>query len=381
MPVPKNGSKSVFSAIDVFCGAGGLSLGAARAGLNVVSGVELDDAAFATHQVNFPNSHHLQVDVSKLSGAELLSQSGLKKGDLTALVGGPPCQGFSVIGARNPSDKRNALFGHFMRLVAETDPAFFVAENVPGIAHTQNARIVRTALSKVPKKYVILPPVIADGHLFGAPTNRRRLFFIGIDPERVKQPSLSSFEPPKDVVSVYVKDALRGLPKRVSLPTEVEDQIWCRVTKLPQGPFYERVSGFIPKGVGSSDAILRYKLQKEVNGHMGVAHSVAIAARYGALDAGEKDAVSRSVRLSENGHCPTLRAGTGSDRGRFQAVRPIHPTEPRVITPREAARLQGFPDWFLLPNTKWHSFRQIGNSVSPLVAEAVLKVLVTSIRK
>jgi len=87
------------------------------------------------------------------------------------------------------------------------------------------------------------------------------------------------------------------------------------------------------------------------------------------------DKVSKFPRLSWDGLCPTLRAGTDSSRGSYQAVRPIHPDKNRVITPREAARLQGFPDWFQFSPTKWHSFRQIGNSVSPFVAEAVLDVI------
>jgi len=76
-----------------------------------------------------------------------------------------------------------------------------------------------------------------------------------------------------------------------------------------------------------------------------------------------------------NGFCPTLRAGTGPEKGSYQAVRPLHPTENRVITPREAARLQGFPDWFQFSPTKWHSFRQIGNSVSPILSERIFAVI------
>ena len=93
------------------------------------------------------------------------------------------------------------------------------------------------------------------------------------------------------------------------------------------------------------------------------------------LKPGEVDSVSKSYRLKYKGFCPTLRAGTGSDKGSYQAVRPLHPTENRVITPREAARLQGFPDWFQFHSTKWHSFRQIGNSVSPILAEHILRVV------
>jgi DNA (cytosine-5)-methyltransferase 1 len=95
---------------------------------------------------------------------------------------------------------------------------------------------------------------------------------------------------------------------------------------------------------------------------------------------GEKDEISKTVRLKADGLCPTLRAGTDASRGSYQAVRPVRPTAARVITPREAARLQGFPDWFQFAPTKWHSFRQIGNSVSPFVAEAVLAVLADSLR-
>jgi DNA (cytosine-5)-methyltransferase 1 len=95
--------------------------------------------------------------------------------------------------------------------------------------------------------------------------------------------------------------------------------------------------------------------------------------RFSKVNPGEIDKISRAPRLKLDGFCPTLRAGTGRDRGSYQAVRPIHPNQHRVITPREAARLQGFPDWFQFHETKWHSFRQIGNSVSPIVSEYLFK--------
>ncbi len=93
------------------------------------------------------------------------------------------------------------------------------------------------------------------------------------------------------------------------------------------------------------------------------------------LNPGQQDKVSKSSKLDIDGFCPTLRAGTDNTKGSFQAVRPIHPSQPRVITPREAARLQGFPDWFQFHETKWHSFRQIGNSVCPIVGEKVLSAI------
>jgi DNA (cytosine-5)-methyltransferase 1 len=362
-------------AIDLFCGAGGLSLGAARAGLSVVAGVELDRHAHETHALNFPNCKNLQLDVGALSGAHLLAAAGVQAGALGGLIGGPPCQGFSTIGRKDPGDARNDLFGHFMRLVAETQPTFFLAENVPGILQKKNAQVLENALQKIPDHYHMLPPLEVDASLHGAPTNRTRVFFIGVDGRRLPPLQVEDFAPPSDAGTVHVADALRGLHQEVDPNPPTDTLVWTAVDALPKSEFYLRVQDRIPKGVGNRDAVKRYLANRQTSGHIGTVHSPKVAKRYAELAPGGKDAVSRSVRLKNDGFCHTLRAGTGPDKGSFQAVRPIHPSEPRVITPREAARLQGFPDWFLLPATKWHSFRQIGNSVSPIVAEAVLKVL------
>ena len=126
---------------------------------------------------------------------------------------------------------------------------------------------------------------------------------------------------------------------------------------------------------GWKDALEQLKNGK-ISGNFDTIHLPEVSARYGSIIPGNTDPISRSKRLAWDGLCPTLRAGTGADKGSHQAVRPLHPEMPRVITVREAARLQGFPDWFCFHNTKWHSFRMIGNSVSPLVSESVLKVII-----
>ena len=366
---------SKLEVIDLFCGAGGLSLGAARSGFSLAAGVELDKHAYETHTLNFPSSKHLQLDVGKLSGVELLTAAGVEVGSLSGLIGGPPCQGFSSMGRKDPNDARNDLFGHFMRLVAETQPAFFLAENVPGILLEKNATSLKKALKNVPAYYHMLAPLEVDASLYGAPTNRTRVFFIGLDSRRLPALQEQAFAPAANTRRVRVKEALAGLSREVDPSPPPDEHVWTKVDELPAGAFFTRVQNRIPKGVGHLATITRYKSAREVSGHIGTLHAPSIMTRYGALAPGEKDAISRSVRLKHDGFCHTLRAGTGPEKGSYQAVRPIHPTEPRVITPREAARLQGFPDWFLLPPTKWHSFRQIGNSVSPLVAETMLTVL------
>jgi DNA (cytosine-5)-methyltransferase 1 len=144
--------------IDLFSGVGGLSLGAARAGFDIRAAVELDQNAFNAHKTNFPSTIHLRRSVARMAGDDLLRLSGIRKGEDFGLIGGPPCQGFSVIGRRDATDPRNRLFVHFFRLVAETNPLFFLAENVPGILAETNAPL-RDAALEMAKSYRIAGPL------------------------------------------------------------------------------------------------------------------------------------------------------------------------------------------------------------------------------
>ena len=357
--------------IDLFSGVGGLSLGAARAGFRVAASAELDPIASKSHKDNFPKTCHIERDVAQLTGVDLLDAAGLKKGGLSGLIGGPPCQGFSLIGRRQKTDPRNDLFGHFFRLVSETRPAFYVAENVPGILSESTQETVNRALAALPDSYIRLQPIRVEAHRYGAPTTRTRVFFIGYDPNQINCSTEEDFAPAKRIQEVTVGDALIGLPG-VKSHWQTEVQSWRRIGELPSSAFTRRVLNMVPPGVGNIDALDRLRQRGEVSGFLGTQHSEETIARFSKLKPGEVDSVYRSPRLRLDGFCPTLRAGTGSDRGSYQAVRPIHPSAPRVISPREAARLQGFPDWFVFNRTKWHSFRQIGNSVSPIVAERLL---------
>lgn len=358
------------SVIDVFSGVGGLSLGAARAGFRVAGSVEIDPIASCSHEFNFPGTKHLTEDVANLTGDVLLDSCGVERGTLSGLIGGPPCQGFSLIGKRNVEDPRNQLFSQFFRLVAETKPAFFVAENVLGILREENAKIIEAALSRLPACYKVLAPIKVKASDYGAPTTRTRVFFIGFDPSRVAPLSENTFAADPKTIQIKVKHALKGLPD-VHEDWQQEKQSWRTVRELGIGEFAERVTGHVPIGVGNEAALAKAAIRK-VSGFLGTKHAEATVARFKMLAPGEVDAIYRSPRLDPNGFCPTIRAGTNTDKGSFQAVRPIHPKNPRVISPREAARLQGFPDWFVFHPTKWHAFRQIGNSVSPIVAERLL---------
>lgn len=361
--------------IDLYAGVGGLSLGAIRAGFNLALAIEWDKHAMKAHEINFPKYKHLNTDIAKLSGKKLLKEADLSEGELDGLIGGPPCQGFSIMGSRNYLDPRNDLFVKFFKLVKECKPKFFVAENVLGILDDLYDETRKNAFKHIKKEYVLLDPMKFKASDFGAPTSRERVFFIGYRRDSMLELTKDDFEKQKVTEITTVAKALQGLPTRINSEWLSEKDSWRHVKPLANRYFKKYVDGNIPEGMGDEESIRKYKEAGLVSGNFGTRHSLEVYKRYKALKPGQIDSVSRSVRLKLNGLCPTLRAGTGADKGSYQAVRPIHPTANRVITPREAARLQGFPDWFQFAPSKWHSFRQIGNSVSPILSEAILRTV------
>ena len=371
--------------IDLFAGAGGLSLGAARAGFNVSAAVEIDTHAIESHRTNFPHTVHIQRDIMTLNGQELLRLAGIRQEELTGIIGGPPCQGFSNIGHGNVNDLRNRLFIKFFELIEELQPTFFLAENVPGIMNSKYDDIRNEAFRHV-RNYNMLEPICVKANEYGAPTTRTRYFFVGYLLDGQIEPITAN-----DIIGMQVcnnertnvRKALEDLPgdilyrKKNSSGRKKLTQNYSNTEDQHEQSdfFYQRVTGMIPNNVGNQKYINAYRIRHIVNGFYPTKHTIDVRARYARLAFGQQDQVSKSTRLDPEGYCPTLRAGTGPEKGSYQAVRPIHYNYARVITPREAARLQGFPDWYKLPDTIWHGFRQIGNSVSPIVAERVLSAI------
>jgi len=366
--------------VDLFSGVGGLSLGAARAGFSVCGAVEIDPHAIEMHRRNFPNSIHITESVSDLTGRKLRMRLNLHNGDLMGIIGGPPCQGFSDIGKRDPNDPRNTLFPEFFRLVSEAKPEFFLAENVPRIRHDKNAEFIEKALSYVKNDYELVTDLTIDASKYGAPTTRTRSFFFGTLKGMIEPLTEKDFAPHGNIKKIIIKDALRGLPEEIDPNWQTEEQSWQPVVEYDCDVFGKRLVKHVPKGVGDPIALGRLKKGRIVSGCLGTKHTKEVIERFADTKQGKRESISRAIRLNPNGFCPTLRAGTGEDHGSHQALRPIHPTQDRMITPREAARLQGFPDWFQFHPTKWHSFRQIGNSVSPIVAERLLAVIMMNLR-
>ena len=153
---------STKTVIDLFCGGGGFTLSASMAGFNVTTSVDLDSTLTSSHKYNFPKSKLLLSDIATLSGKELVRKNG---GVPNGIIGGPPCQGFSLIGKRKPDDERNNLLFHFFRLVSEIQPDFFVMENVPGLLSPTSKNYLEEALKIVKKDYVVVEPKLSLIHI------------------------------------------------------------------------------------------------------------------------------------------------------------------------------------------------------------------------
>lgn len=360
---------------DLYAGVGGISLGASRAGFHLAAAIEWDAITLATHAKNFPKAAHLQIDVSRLTGRELLRQAGLLRGEIAGLVGGPPCQGFSVMGKRCANDERNNLFVDFFRIVSEVRPKFFLAENVPGILDRRYNKMRTVALEQVSKEYVTLSPMVIKASQYGAPTTRTRVFFFGYLKNTFKKDLVEDDFGPLKISPVYVREALRGLPRFISPAWQEEEDGYRRLRDFEETEYLHKITNAIPRGVGDPKTIEMLLSKEIVTGCIGTVHRSDVIRRFDRLKPGQQDKIGKMIRLDPNGFCPTIRAGTTKEHGNFQSLRPVHYSQPRVITPREAARLQTFPDWFAFHGTRYHSFKQIGNSVPPLLAEKILSVI------
>ncbi len=352
-------------AVDLFCGAGGMSLGFEQAGFDVALGVDLDGYHVAAHDRNFPCGKTLGRSVADLTAEEIHTAAGTKEIDL--ICGGPPCQGFSHMGLRDVRDARNTLVGAFARIVAEVRPKAFVMENVPGMLSGATREVLDSALTVFETAgYRVTHPVkVLDASHFGVPQKRKRLFVLGLRNDiggTIDYPARNSGSTPT------VWDALADLPDVDSLPELFESQI-ANFAKDPKNEYAKRMRGEL-KDAGDYSHPRRWD-RSRCTGCQRVRHAPNSVELYRATPNGEMVPGHKLPKLDPDGYCPTLRAGSDSSHGSYTAPRPIHPHRPRCITVREAARLHGFPDWFDFYPLKWHGYRQIGNAVCPPVARAI----------
>lgn len=351
--------------IDLFAGAGGLSLGFEAAGFHIAAALDIDPIHCATHAFNFPYCKTLCRDVSKVSGAEIRKLSDIGSRDIAVVFGGAPCQGFSLMGKRVLQDPRNTLVHHFVRLVIALQPAYFAFENVLGITIGQHSQLLHEMIEafEADGYRVRLPYTILNAADYGVPQFRRRLFLLGA---RANAPLPQYPDVHKDRVTV--EEAIDDLPEADEYEALIKRD--CTRAKYGVPSIYARKLRNLD--FDPDDFAYRRRFDPHMlTSSLRTAHTNKSRKRFAETPLGKIEPVSRFQKLNPVGLCNTIRAGTLSDRGAFTSPRPIHPRTPRCVTNREAARLHSYPDWFRFHVTKWHGFRQIGNSVPPLLGKAV----------
>ena len=359
--------------VDLFAGAGGLSLGFEQAGFDIAAAVEIDPIHCATHEYNFPKTKTICASVVDLSGSSIRALAGIGQREIDVVFGGAPCQGFSMIGKRALDDKRNELVSHYVRLVRELQPKYCVFENVKGLTLGKHAQFLTELIEELGASgyKVLLPYRVLNAAKFGVPQSRERLFLMAArtDQAMPEYPTESS-------VKVSVNEAISDLPDADKFPQlALSDSI--KVNWQTEFQYARELRGM---AVDSTDYSYGRAFDSDIlTCSLLTEHTDVSKGRFAATTPGKTEPISRFLRLDPNGFCNTLRAGTDSARGAHTSPRPIHPIYARVLTVREAARLHSYPDWFRLHATKWHGFRQIGNSVPPLLGRAVASSVIKAL--
>lgn len=320
------------SYIDLFSGAGGFSLGFDRSGFENIFSVDIQKDFCQTYKANFPNHTLIEEDITKLSNEKILSLT--RGSDVDVVIGGPPCQGFSIagnIGRKFINDPRNRLFQEFVRVVKVTNPKYFVMENVARL-YTHNKHLTRKEIiADFNKLGYTVECKILNSADYGVPQVRKRVIFIG---SRVTTTIL--FPLISHTEHTTVKDALSNLPKLKS--GEVSTMLNHKAMNHTQ-QMLDKMA-FIKDGEGREKIPLNLRPK------------------------------SGDVRkyIKYNSSKPSITV-TGDMRKVF------HPSQNRALTVRELARLQTFPDDFEFKSSSIAQQQQVGNAVPPLMAEAIANAI------
>jgi DNA (cytosine-5)-methyltransferase 1 len=359
--------------IDLFCGAGGLSEGFRQAGYHVLAGNDFFDAAGETFAATHREAKFLPGPIQDYSAEDFLKAAGLKPGELDVLVGGPPCQGFSVYNhQRGLHDERSSLYREYLRIVEGLKPDWVVLENVTGMTSAGGGAAVEAIIQGLSDLGYDVAAQILKAEEYGVPQERRRIVFIG---NRVGLPVRypETTHGPGKLPFVTVRDAIGDLP---SLGNGAD-------------------KGVVAYG---SEALTEYQAEMRGGSNCVDNHSAAKLAGinlerlkhipqggswrdipFDLLPAGMKrakrsDHTKRYGRLRWEGLASTILTKCDPHWGAY-----FHPDQDRTLTVREAARLQSFPDWFEFKGSRTDQYVQVGNAVPPLlgraIADAISKVV------
>lgn len=373
--------------IDLFAGAGGMSLGFEQAGFDVRAAVEIDPVHCAVHAYNFPDCAVLPRSAAEVTAAEIREAARLGDTPVDCVFGGPPCQGFSLMGQRALDDPRNGLVREFVRLVAELDARTFVFENVKGLTVGRHRAFLEEIVQAFAEAgyQVRLPWRVLDAASFGVPQHRERLILLGAKkgerlpayPAPSTTPADAPPSPRGPPLGPTCEDALGDLPDADAFDVLTDRDAVRTPLRQTASPYAAALRSRMPEDWHR--AHVRAWDPDLLTCSVRTTHSEISRRRFAETVPGAVEPISRFFKLAPGGLCNTLRAGTDSARGAFTSPRPIHHRHARCVTVREMARLHGYPDWFRLHATKWHGARQVGNSVPPPLARAIAGEVVVAL--
>lgn len=389
-----------FTFIDLFAAPGGLSLGFEMAGFKCLAGVDIDQTAMLTYRKNFPDAIAIVDDITHLKSEDLLKRANINAADVNVIIGGPPCQGFSTVGRvkiaslvrkgvwnlsnshpRFIDDPRNVLYREFVRIVKDIKPEIFVMENVPGMMSYRNGEIVSQIIEDFKHLGYRTEARVLNAVWFGVPQVRKRIFFIGTKMKDMEiiwpEPKFAEPEETTMNLDIFIKgsrlkrpvtvweaigdlpEPIQGRPGLADVPLDYDKQPFSEYQKWAREGS-SKVHNHITRQHSERD-IQVFSLMKE--GMWWKDLPKEIKDLYGYRDDIFHD---KMKRLRSDKPSWTIVAHLYKDGYMY-----IHPKQPRTITVREAARLQGFPDRFIFMGSRTEQFKQVGNAVPPLLAKAV----------
>ena len=354
------------SVIDLFCGAGGLSEGFRQAGYHVLAANDFFDAAGETFAATHPEAKFLPGPIQQYAADDFLKAAGLEAGELDVLVGGPPCQGFSVYNhQRGLHDERSSLYQEYLRIVAGLRPNWIVLENVTGMTSAGGGAAVKAILDGLEDLGYSVEAKILRAEEYGVPQERRRIVFIG---NRIGLPIEfpSPTHGPGLLPFTTVEDAISDLPRLINGGGDDGIAIFAS----------EARSAFQSELRGGSNGVRNHAAAKLASVNLERLKHIPQGGSWrdipvDLLPAGMKrakrsDHTKRYGRLSWTGMASTILTKCDPHWGAY-----FHPDQNRTVTVREAARLQSFPDFFQFKGSRTEQYVQVGNAVPPLLGRAI----------
>lgn len=346
--------KGKYTVLDLFCGCGGLSRGFQDAGFAVSLGIDNDAVALKTFERNHENTATLNLDLFNLDNVNIIQSFFKEKGlALDVLVGGPPCQGFSLAGPRQIDDSRNKLYQAMVKTAKLLRPRAVVLENVPGMIQLHGGLVKDKIICDFTKLgYTMGEPQILYAPDYGIPQIRKRVVFVGLLNSKV------SYQYPQPLVSpqeyVTCEEAIGDLP---ALIDEVGDKIQDYPSE-PQTEYQRVIRNGATKLYNHEGTIHDAKTKKFIA-------MVPEGKNYKSLPAKYQGIYKYHEALTRyHSKKPSLTINTGH-RSHF------HYKWDRIPTVRESARLQSFPDDFIFYGNKTQQYRQVGNAVPPILGKVI----------